>query len=211
MRKFKHLECDLESVGNSAEEIKKVLAEYAYVFGRSTYFVDKDEPYGDYSVSPSSSQWGSKTEITLEISRRLQRHADNNTCRLRVIITGVTLQSRLDGIGMGEWAVPTFTPEGDETGVFMSLFDCEDFPVSELPYSIEDLEVMLLLYKHDVADNSGMLLVKKDYRIETTEHHCENCEGGHCFYSDFDGKVSFPDYSEYKFHVTCDGNIQLIK
>jgi len=215
--KFPHFDMDCPNPiqESSVDEMNRVLNEYEYVFGRSTVFVDEYSPrYSaigctDWLVSPSASQWGSQTNITLRIAVVTQDNADSKTWYVKIVITGNTVKKRLGSIGLGDRAIETFNESGEPTG-YMATFLCRDLPTAYLPYSPKRLKIMLILYKHDIQNNPGLLLVKKAYRIETLEHSCENCEDGRCFYSDFDGKISFPDYTEYKFHVTCSGNIQLL-
>jgi len=209
MLKFNHLDTEFSSSNISTEDMKKVLGEFKYVFGRSTVFVDKLQPYTEFFVTPSSSQWGSKTDITLSVRQAQQKHVDEQTCRLRLIIVGTSTHDRMENIGMGEWALPFFNADNEETDLFVVRLECEYFPIADLPYSLADLNTMVDLYRHDIPLFPGMTLKLPGYEIETGGHSCENCDGERCFYSDFDGQISYLDGRTRKFHVTCDGNLQL--
>jgi hypothetical protein len=210
--KFDHAIQDVMNFNTiSSEEMVRVLKEFSYVFGRSTYYVDQ---VGDtkFYVSPSESQWGSKTNLSFSISQLQQKHVNTNTCVFRICITGETTEKRLESIGLGRYA-HSYKEENYQE-LFIATLETEYFKVGDLPYSINDLKVMADLYRHDVPLYPGMTLdMPGYYRIETEIHSCGSCGTevpGQCWYSDFDGVLTYPNKESHKFHVTCDGNLQLL-
>ena len=187
----------------SVENMKAILKEFAYVFGRSGVRVRIVSSIT--FVNPTESQWGSRTNIELTIHQTLQRNHAEDTCSIALYITGATTLHRMEKIGLGELVSADLG--NDE--MFIVDVEADGFPISDLPYSLTDLRVIGDLQRHEVAEYPGMTLeIPGKYLIESGVHSCESC-GKDCFYTDFDGVIKYADGLEAKFHVTCSGNIQL--